>query len=460
MKDSPHRWSEGLALLAFLALVNGGLMAGEEQLTTGPYGHILTNTAVWSPDSRRIVYDVRSDVAGGLFDGTRIETVDVRTREVTVLYESARGAHCGVATYSPTENRVVFILGPEDPTPDWSYGPYHRQGVMVDEARPRIAAPLDARDVTRPFTPGALRGGTHVHVFSGDGRWVSFTYEDHVLAPFAEETADHEINLRTVGVTVPGPRVDVRGDHPRNHGADGFSVLVAQVAAKPRPGSDEIHKAFEDAWVGVDGYAKPDGRRQKRAIAFQGEIIAEDGRTLSEVFIVDIPEDVTVPGDGPLEGTATRRPLPPKGTVQRRLTFTAGRKHPGIQGPRHWLRSSPDGSQIAFLMKDDAGVVQLWTVSPNGGKPQQVTRNATDIASAFSWSPDGRRVAHVMDGSVCVTNVASGETTRLTPRAEDAMAPRPEACVFSPDGKMVTYVRTVPDGTRIFNQVFICATTE
>lgn len=435
-------------------------MVGEEQLTTGAYGHILTNTAVWSPDSRRIVYDIRSDVAGSVFDGTRIETVDVRTHEVSVLYESVRGACCGVATYSPTENRVVFILGPEDPTPDWSYGPYHRQGVMVDEARPRVAVPLDARDITPPFTPGALRGGTHVHVFSGDGRRVSFTYEDHVLAQFAEETSEHEINLRTIGVTVLGSRVSVNPDHPRNHSADGFSVLLARVTARPRPGSDEIRKAFEDAWVGANGYVKPDGHRQRLAIAFQGEVIAMDGRAISEVFLVDIPDDVTVPGDGPLEGTATRRPLPPRGTVQRRLTFTASRKHPGLQGPRHWLRSSPDGSQIAFLMKDDDGVVQLWTVSTNGGTPRQVTRNATGITSAFSWSPDGRRVAHVMDHSVCVTDMASGRTVRLTPRAEDAVAPRSEACVFSPDGKMVAYVRTVSNGGKSFNQVFVCAVPE
>jgi hypothetical protein len=256
---------------------------------------------------------------------------------------------------------------------------------------------------------------------------------------------------------VLGPRVNVSPDHPRNHSADGFSVLVARVTAHPRPGSDEIRKAFEDAWVGTNGYLKLDGQRQKRAIAFQGEVIAEDGRAVSEVFIVDIPDDVTVSGDGPLEGTATRRPLPPKGTLQRRLTFTTGRKHPGIHGPRHWMRSSPDGSQIAFLMKNDDGVVQLWTVSPNGGAARQVTRNATSIASAFSWSPDGRWVAHAMDGSVCVTDVANGETIRLTPRVEGAMAPRPEACVFSPNGEMIAYVRTVPDGAQAFNQVFVCA---
>ena len=122
-----------------------------------------------------------------------------------------------------------------------------------------------------------------------------------------------------------------------------------------------------------------------------------------------------------------------------RLTFTMQRKFPGLQGPRHWLRSSPDGSRIGFLVKDDAGIVQLWTASPKGGPPVQVSRNPWSITSAFTWSPDGRRVAHVMDNSVCVTNVNSGATRRITPRSDDS--PRPEACVFSPDGKKIAFVR-------------------
>ncbi len=171
-------------ILAFLIglLQSSSSNAVEKQITHAPHGHILTNTAVWSPDSQWIVYDVRTDPAGDLFDSNRIEQVNVTTGEVQVLFESKNGAQCGVATYSPTSSQVVFIVGPENPSEDWSYAAHHRRGLIVDSDQPRTVANLDARDLVRPFTAGALRGGTHVHTFSGDGRWVAFTYEDHLLA--------------------------------------------------------------------------------------------------------------------------------------------------------------------------------------------------------------------------------------------------------------------------------------
>jgi hypothetical protein len=426
----------------------------ERQVTRARHGHILTNTGVWSPDGEWIVHDIRSDAAGDLFDGTRIEMVHVRTGEVRVLYESRLGAHCGVATFHPREMKVAFILGPENPTPDWSYNATHRQGVVVDAARPGAARNLDARNLTPPFTPGALRGGSHVHVWDAAGEWVSFTYEDHVLAQFQEPGPDHEMNLRNVGVSVPARSERASRGHARNHDGDYFSVLATRTVAHPRPGSDEIKKAFEEAWIGANGYVNREGKRQRRALAFQGHVVTDRGDTLSEVFVADLPEDVTQPSDGPLAGTATQLPRPPKGATQRRVTFTAQRKFPGIQGPRHWLRSSPDGSRIAFLLRDDAGVVQLWTVSPNGGAPRQVSRNPWSIASAFTWSPDGRRIACVMDNSVFVIDARSGASTRLTPRSPDDQAPRPEACVFSPDGRAIAYVRRVAAEGGAFNQVF------
>jgi Tol biopolymer transport system component len=176
---------------------------------------------------------------------------------------------------------------------------------------------------------------------------------------------------------------------------------------------------------------------------------------IAEVFVVDLPEDLTQAGEGPLQGTETRRPLPPRGTMQRRLTFTAERKFPGLQGPRHWLRSSPDGNRIAFLMKDDLGIVQLWTVSPCGGPVAQLTRNSNSVGSTFTWSPDGHWIAHLAGTSVCISDADTGQTRRLTAPCELTVAPRGEACVFSPDGKRIAYVRPVLMDDKYYNQIFV-----
>lgn len=465
-----------LAALALRGESGSGqaMKATEVQVTRQRRGHLLTNAGVWSPDSQWIVYDTRSDAAGAVFDGETIEMVHVRTGEVKELYRARNGARCGVVTHHPNRQQVVFILGPEHPTADWSYGPYHRQGLLVDYAlaapsagpqpsaagsnQPHTSAPmtpqgLDARDLVPPFTPGALRGGSHVHVFSDDGQWVSFTYEDHLLAQFPQPGPDHDLNLRGVGVSGPGGPVRVSRKHPRNHDGAAFTVLVTQTTAVPTPGTDEIKKAFEDAWIGSRGYLRADGTRQVRALAFQGHVVTAAGQTVSELFVVDLPDDLTISGDGPLCGTATRAPFPPRGCRQRRLTHTTDRPFPGLQGPRHWPRSSPDGSRIAFLMKDGEGRVQLWTISPNGGQPVQLTHNRWDIASAFTWSSDGHWIAHAMDNSVFVTDTTTGASTRLTPRSEDAAAPRAEACVFSPDGRQIAFVRHLPAGDGARNQV-------
>jgi hypothetical protein len=67
-----------------------------------------------------------------------------------------------------------------------------------------------------------------------------------------------------------------------------------------------------------------------------------------------------------MAGDALHMGAPPKGFSQRRLTFTEKRPYPGVQGPRHYMVSSPDGEHIAFLMKDVQGDAQLFLISPRG----------------------------------------------------------------------------------------------
>lgn len=421
--------------------------AAERQLTHAPHGHMLTNVNVWSPDSRWVVYDVRA--VDSVFDGTRIEQVNVETGEVQRLYESKNGAACGAATYHPREAKVVFIHGPERPTADWTYGMTRRRGAIVAVDSRGVARPLDAMNYAPPFTPGALRGGSHVHVFSPDGGAVSFTYEDEVLARLGT-AGEHDHNQRNIGVAVPtgADGVRVARTHPRSHDGDWFSVLVTRTVNQPRPGSDEISRAYEEGWV-----IRPNG---ERALAFLGNVTAADGREHAEVFLAELPADLTRAGAAPLEGTPIRRPAPPRGVTQRRLTDTAGRKFPGVAlAPRHWLRASPDGAQIAFLMKDEAGIVQLWTVARANGALRQITRNPVGIGSAFTWTPDGRRIAHLLDGSVCLSEVATGRTERLTERRLGPEAPEPFACVVSPDGRYVAYTRRAEAGVGSLAQIFV-----
>ena len=418
----------------------------ETQITFGDHNHILTNINCWSADGKYILFDTRSDLAGGTFDGSTIARVLVASGKVEALFVSKNGSHCGVVTAHPILDRCVFIHGPEFPEKDhFTYGVARRNGVIVNAKGESEV--MEARDLVFPFTPGALRGGSHVHVWHPKGDWISFTYEDHYLAERFKESGIP--NSRVVGVSVPGP-VNPVHKHPRNLSGSHFSVVVTPIAQKPRAGSDDLIRACEEVWIGIEGYIRLDGSRQKRALAFQGTVLSRKGQPLVEVFVCDLPDDLTKPGGGPLQGSVDQLPFPPAGVNVRRITHTEGRKYPGIQGPRHWLRTSADGSKIAYLAKDDAGIVQLWLVPSTGGEPKQLTHNATDIASAFTWTPQSGHICHAMDGSVCITSVATGTTKRLT--QPDLKRPvRPEACVVSPDGKWVAYTRTIAGKNQIFS---------
>ena len=399
----------------------------ERQITNAPYGHILTNTAVWSPDSQWVVYDVRSDPAGSVFDGTRIERVNVKTKHVEVIYESKNGACCGMATVHPFNGQVVFIQGPEFPTADWSYSACHREGFFIDPVEPGVAYALEARDIVPPFTPFALRGGTHVPTWcsAGMGGFVSFTYDDHILTHGT--TPGKEPNRRTVAVAqlLPEPIV-VPKTHPRNR--DGFysSEIVACTVANPKPGSDEIGRAFEDGWV-----------PNQLAMTLIGEVVAHDGRKVNELFRIDLGDAWEHSGEH--KGTETTLPLPRIGVTQTRLTrFADIPHHMGITTlPRHWPRASPDGKRIAFLTEE--GRLQVFPSA----------QGKVILSSAFTWHPNGKYLVAVVDRCICLIDVESGEVKPLTVPTDPS--PRPEACVVSPDGAHVAFVRHVNG----FNQLFV-----
>ncbi|MBS9438291.1 DUF3748 domain-containing protein [Photorhabdus noenieputensis] len=418
----------------------------ERQITFDNRSHQLTNINVWTPDSQWLVYDVRPH--GASFTGLTIEKIHVHSGKTEIIYQAKEGAHVGVVTVSPTEPvRYAFIHGPEFPDEQWHYDFHHRRGVIVSEDLPGKAVTLDAMDITSPYTLGALRGGSHVHVFSPDGSRLSFTYNDHVM-----HELDPALDLRNIAVAVPLKSVKPPKHHPREYDGSYFSVVVSSTTFQPQPGSDEINRAYEECWIGQAGYRKADGNWQRWALAFIGDTISATGEKVPEVYIVDLPEqdaDYAVAGEKPLQGTETTLPAPPANIMQRRLTLTSHRRWPGVvNNPRHWLRASPDGEQIGFLMKDDNGIVQLWTISPNGGEPRQITQSHCDIQSAFSWENRGQFVAFICDNSVMLCDVNNGQMQRLTKRTEKA--PAADAVVISPDNHHVAFIREVNGYMQIF----------
>jgi len=431
----------------------------EKQITFEPRNHVLAPWDVWSRNNQWVVYDTRRG-EGGMGSNSNIEKVNVDTGEIVVLYETSDqtefGPGCGTASYSPVEDKVVFIHGLRNCNAQRPYGFWRRTAVAVDEARPGEPIFIDARDVTHPFTPGSLRGGTHAHEWSGDGKWIGFTYNDAVMAELEKRTG-MLVELRTIGVATGHRAVQVDGDS-EGENVDGiwFSALVVRVVPDPKPGSDEIKRAYNDSWIGTKGYQKPDGRWQ-RARAFQGKVIGKQGKELSEVFVVDVPERIDIPGElGPLEGTPTTFPMPPKGARQRRLTFTEDRTYPGIaQEPRHWLRSTADGSRISYLAQDHQGMNQVFFVSPLEGKPIQVTHHESSVQTTVSWSPDGEQIAYACDNSIYICHVAQGASFGRTTRVTDRSEQPPGIPIWSRDGKKIAFTRKVHNGRNLYFQIFI-----
>ena len=134
--------------------------------------HDLDNNDNFSPDGKWLVYDTRTGV-GGIGGSPSVERVNVETGEVQVLFgvpdNHDYGPGAGAASYHPIENKVIFIHGLPVCTEHNPYQQWRRTGVIVFDNQPNVAVLMDARDITYPFTPGALRGGTHRHEWSRDG---------------------------------------------------------------------------------------------------------------------------------------------------------------------------------------------------------------------------------------------------------------------------------------------------
>jgi len=438
-------------------VMTGIANAGERQLThDATRNHELDNNDNFSPDDQFLVFDTRT-VEGGIGASKMVGKVEIATSKVTPLYETknpnAYGPGAGAASYSHVKDEVIFIHGPFHPTgPENQYDLFRRVGVIAAGDGSGKFHLADVRNIKPPYSVGALRGGTHRHEYSGDGHWVGFTYNDAVVKAYGEKIGK-DLDLRTIGVTKLDSPQSVPESKQFPNQAAGFSALVVVVFPDPKPSSDEISRAAWDSWVGRNGYQRADGTQQL-ARAFIGTARDAAGNDVEDLFIVDIPNDITKPGPlGPIEGTATAFPMPPTGAIQRRLVNTSQRKHPGCKGI---VRASHDGSTIAFLMKDDNANWQVFLISPTGGEPKQATFIAGGVDAGVRWHPNGKAIVNVSGNRIIITSVEPGPDFGNS-RVLSDQGPTPFALVWSHDGKTIAYNRIVEQNGHEATQIFVTA---
>jgi len=159
------------------------------------------------------------------------------------------------------------------------------------------------------------------------------------------------------------------------------------------------------------------------ALAPPAEKATETGRdaSLQIAFVKEIPlpNQPAVPGKGPVEQQNWL--MDPDGRNARQMPGWPGDRFPII---------SPDGRRLAVLREH-----QIYSVGLDGKNEGQISRHAGTFAD-LAFSPDGRYLVYLVDGTVHVLNVATREDAQLPLNKVSGLA-------ISPDGKYLAYTRYV-----------------
>ena len=379
-----------------------------------------TSEPVWSPDSSKITYTVKTGgdrevfVVGAGGTGTTRLTSDSRQNQwpswspdgTEIIFESAEtmGGYSKIVSIGPDATARTDVF---DSTtyrsphiPQWS--PDGRT-IAVKASGGIVLFDADGTDVTRvPETGRTLEE----FAWSPDSTKVAYEQSGQVYV----------VTVKTAGSTDNTDSGDdiavallTKGFGP-TWSPDGTKILFRNWA--DRLGFDDGHRDFFT--IEPDGtdltrltsseraeYAaswKPDGTQ----IAFHAY---PDGD--SEIFVIDSD-----------------------GTAETRLT----RNNDQDTNPV-W---SPDGTKIAYNSKPTDR--EIFVINSDGTGKQQLTDNEVHDTSP-DWSPDGTRIVFVTvdaderDGEIAVMDADGTNVTQLTDSAITEFQP-----VWSPDGTRIAYL--------------------
>jgi hypothetical protein len=417
----------------------------ERQISFSQKNHALDNNDNFSPDNRFLCYDTRGTVYNeNLANCKSIEKIEIASGKETVLWEpesvTGEQAAPGVAAVSwhPKEDKVIFIHGPllDEVEDRGFYAITNRTGIEVSSDGKCTITKVDMRDVVteRPTIAGAQRGGTHRHEYTRKGNRIGFTYDDFIKTSYD----------RTIGYMEPNAKAPTGYTH--------YFAVILKPAEKGLAKPGEIEKAYGDSWVDAAGTMR----------AFIGKVMAENGVDYqTDLFVADIPENVDITTAN--SGNGNLYPEPPAGIKIRRLTHSG--KAEGI------VRGSYDGSQIAYLSKDETGIKQIFVIDADGSdlsdlktkQPRQLSHFDSD-ASSLRWHPSNDWVISVVDGNVAATFAKTGNNFGKTIMLTNDDKVRSEL-VISNNGKLLAYTVFVDEkesasanNSKSYRQIFVMET--
>ncbi|WP_413533902.1 DUF3748 domain-containing protein [Empedobacter brevis] len=409
-----------------------------KQLTFDNFGHTLHHFQIQSIDDKYIVFDTRNDDTK-IGETSSICILNTENYNTEIIYtannQTEFGPGVGAASFSQLENKVIFIHGIRNANRTKPYSVTRRTGVAIDLNYPNQPIFMDARDIKFPYTNGAMRGGTHSHSWKKDRNWISFTYNDYIIEQEAKQNANIK-DQRVVGMMFP-KQVEVPLDkNLENNNGEMFSIIVSKVVTNATNGSDEIEKAFDECWI-----------NSTNNIAFQGHVRDENGNLKTEIFIATIPDEISFNENDNLKGTKFTLPDVPSCISQKRITFTQR----GISNFRHWLRSSPCGKIIYFLMEDKVEKTQLFGANLSTNEIIQYSFLENSISSPFNISPDGKYAVFFVDNKIFLTDLIEKKSKILyqTELINNELTGIPH---FSNNGKRIYFNQFVPNN---FNEKFI-----
>ncbi|MFZ4261553.1 DUF3748 domain-containing protein [Sphingobacterium sp. HJSM2_6] len=409
-----------------------------KQLTFDPSGHTLHHQGVFSRDGKYLTFDGRNDETHIGRTGS-ISLLDLSSGTQKNIYSTANqtlyGPGVGAVSFHPTDNKVIFIHGLVHANAEKPYDITRRTGMIMPIDSTLSAQFADIRDIQFPYTPGSLRGGTHSHAWDPSGDMLSFTYNDEFVEP----------QLRMVGVMLPIEDpiyIDKQGD---NVLGNYYSAIVSEVVANPKPGSDEISKAFDECWLPIPSTANH--KDFSGIIAFQGNTLNDAGQVITEIFTVEIDKDKIL-DDSIAVGILGERPHVPRGIKQQRLS----RSTKGISDFRHWLRASHDGQYIYALGKDETNRNQLIQCEVSSGELSYISDFNFSIQSPINLDVSSSWITFTANKQVYIYHISKKELIQVSNHSNNEL-PLIGVPSFSPDGRSLVYNQLVKQDSGIFIQI-------